>query len=195
MLWRRKRSALAAARRSEEDDAARSQNRSQVRFALTFIVVAIVLFSLYSFPYQERGISEHWFHSYLSGYAHLAGSVLWVFDRAVQVKGTVIDGRFSLNIVKSCDAMEANLLFLAAITAWPARWRRKLVAATVGVSMLVVVNVIRICSLYAVGIHFPSAFEFFHIELWPLLIIGAAIADFLGWAIWMRPPAAAATQE
>lgn len=170
----------------ENEAVSKSERRAQLRFALTFIVVAGVLFSLYSFPYRPDGTAERWFHKYLAAYAHLAGAVLSVFDRAVRVNGTVIDGRFSLNIVKSCDAMEANLLFVAAIFAWPARWRRKLTAAVLGVIALVGVNVIRICTLYAIGVHFPTAFEFFHIEFWPLLIIAVAMAEFVGFTVWMR---------
>lgn len=170
--------------------------RPQLRFALIFLVAAGALFAIYSFPYQENGISEHWFHRYLAGYARLAGGVLGLFDRQVHVEGTVIDGRFSLNIVKSCDAMEASLLFLAAIVAWPGRWRRKILAAAVGLVALTLLNVVRICTLYAVGIHFPRAFEPLHVEIWPLLLILATIGNFIVWARWMRPgPAADAPPE
>jgi exosortase H (IPTLxxWG-CTERM-specific) len=160
--------------------------RSQIRFAVIFLIVAAVLFVAYSFPYQENGISERWFQRYLSAYARLAGFVLGFFDRQVSVAGNVISGHMSLKIVKSCDAMEANLLFVAAVAAWPARWHRKLVAGAVGLVVLVVVNVVRICSLYFVGARFPAAFEFLHIDLWPFLIIVVAIAQFVGWAVWMQ---------
>jgi len=170
--------------------------RAQLRFALTFLLAAGALFAIYSFPYQENGISESWFHRYLAGYAQLAGSVLGLFDGQVHVEGTVIDGRFSLNIVKSCDAMEASLLFLAAIVAWPGAWRRKILAAAVGLVALTLLNVVRICSLYAVGIHFPRAFELLHVEIWPLLLILATIGNFIVWARWMRPgPVADAPPE
>lgn len=174
----------------------KSERRSQLRFALTFVAVAATLFALYSFPYQESGISERWFRAYLAGYARLAGTVLAVFDPQVKVEGTVIDGRFTLNIVKSCDAMEASLLFVAAILAWPGRWRRKALAIGVGVGGLALLNVARICSLYAVGVHLPSTFELFHIEVWPSLLILATIANFVFWARWLRrAPGAAAVPE
>ena len=163
---------------------ARRRRRAELRFVLTFLVVAGVLFSLYSFPYAETGLSEAWFQGYLRAYARVAGSILSLFDRQVDVAGTIIGGRYSLRIVKTCDAMEANLLFLAGVVAFPARWSRKVVAALVGIAVLVGVNVFRICSLYFIGLYLPSRFELFHAELWPLLLIVVAIVDFVAVAVW-----------
>jgi exosortase/archaeosortase family protein len=52
--------------------------------------------------------------------------------------------------------------------------------------LLVILNVVRICSLYYVGVLFPSSFEFMHLELWPALIVIAAVAGFVGFTIWAR---------
>jgi exosortase/archaeosortase family protein len=119
-----------------------------------------------------------------------------LFDPRVVVQGNVVTGRYALSIVKTCDAMEANLLFLAAVLAFPAapapvkrRWPRKLLAALAGIAAISALNVARICSLYAVGIYYPSAFELFHIEVWPLLLIGAAAALFAVAARWLSRPA------
>jgi exosortase/archaeosortase family protein len=171
---------------------------------VTFVVVAAALFALYAFPYAETGISERWFHAYLRGYARLAGAVIWLFDRQVTVADSVISGRYALTVVKTCDAMEANLLLIAAIIAWPLPasrplrqiWWRKPAAILVGVAALVAVNVARICSLYFIGVHAPSAFELVHVELWPLLLIAIALAEFVLCTIWLsrtgRQAAAAA---
>ncbi|HEY2903434.1 MAG TPA: archaeosortase/exosortase family protein [Polyangia bacterium] len=150
------------------------------------MAIAGALFALYAFPYQESGLSERWFQSYLQGYAHLAGRLLAVVDRQVTIDGNLIAGRYALRIVKTCDAMEANLLFLAAILAFPAPWRRKMVALVAGLIVLVLANVLRICSLYFVGVHAPGAFETVHVEIWPLLMIVVAGAQFAWWARWTR---------
>ena len=163
----------------------------QLRFALRFAAVAAALFSIYAYPYPEHGRAERWFGSYLHAYARLGGAVISVFDRTATVTGNVIAGRFSLSIVKTCDAMEANLLFIAAVVAFPGRWTRRLVAAAAGVAALVVLNVTRICSLYFVGVHAPSAFELLHIEIWPLLLVVAAAIDFGLCAWWMARPSRA----
>jgi exosortase/archaeosortase family protein len=170
-------------RRAQPAERARSP---ALRFAVTFAALAVVLFGAYAFPYKEFGVSEGWLQAYLRAYARVAGGVLHIFDPRVVVDGNVVNGRTALSIVKTCDAMEANLLFLAAVLAFPAgqggtgahRWRRKLLVALAGVIAISALNVTRICSLYVIGVHFPSAFELFHVELWPLLLIVAAAGLF-----------------
>jgi exosortase H (IPTLxxWG-CTERM-specific) len=165
---------------------AASTARMRLRFALGFVVVAGALFGIYTFPYQESGISERWFTTYLSAYARVAGSALSLVEPGLQVQGQDIIGRTSLRIVKNCDAMEAEILFLAAVLAFPSAWRKRLIGAALGALTLAVVNVIRIACLYQVGVHFPTAFEFVHLELWPLLLVVSAVAIFLVWATWAR---------
>jgi exosortase/archaeosortase family protein len=175
-----------------------ASGRPALRFAVTFAALAGLMFAAYAFPYAEHGVSERVLHDYLSGYARVAGGILSIFDPRVVVHGNVVSGRTALSIVKTCDAMEANLLFLAAVLAFPAapaaarrRWPRKLLAALAGIVAISALNVVRICSLYAVGVYFPSAFELLHVEVWPLLLIVAAAAIFVAAARFLsRPPAA-----
>ena len=172
-------------KRGETTAVGSAARRAQTRFAITFVVVATGLFGLYAFPYRDAGLSETWFQRYLSGYARLAGGVLALFDPAVTVAGNAINGRYALRIVKTCDAMEANLLFLAAISAYPARWLHKLMAAGLGLATLVAINVLRICSLYFIGLRWPARFDFFHTELWPLLLVATTAGLFAVWVSWL----------
>jgi len=82
--------------------------------------------------------------------------------------------------------MDVKTLFVAAVLAWPAPWRRRLAAAASGVALLFVVNVIRISSLYFVGLHLPSAFETIHLELWPIVMIAIALGTFVVAMAWMN---------
>jgi exosortase/archaeosortase family protein len=95
-------------------------------------------------------------------------------------------GRFSLEIAKNCDAAEANILLAAALLAFPARLSRRLLALAIGVGLLAAMNVVRIFSLYFVGLHAKRWFEFAHLELWPLILIGFAAFEFLLLARWMH---------
>jgi len=167
-----------------KQSSSQSPNGLRVRFAITFVVIAGLLFSVYTFPYAENGIREGWFAAYLRGYARLSGHVLALFDPSVTVLGQDIVGRYNLSIVKNCDAMEANILFVSAVLAFPSSVRARLVGVGVGLPVLVTLNVLRICTLYFVGLLLPGAFEFFHLELWPLLIVAAGVAAFLLWATW-----------
>jgi exosortase/archaeosortase family protein len=148
------------------------------RFALTFAAIATGLFTLYYFPYQENGLSEGWASIHLEQYARLAGGVLSLVEPNVVVSHNEIIGRFRMSIVKSCDAMEANMLFVAAVLALPFAAWRKLAALVVGLAALVALNIVRLCSLYYVGVYLPTQFDRIHVDVWPLFFIGLTALDF-----------------
>lgn len=162
--------------------------KQQIRFAVTFAVIAAILFGLYCFPYGENGISEAWFSAYLNGYARVVGWILGAFEPVITVSGNNVIGRFSMSIIKSCDAMEANILFCAATLALPVPAARKAIAVPAGIVALIAANVVRLCCLYYVGVYYPSSFEFLHIEVWPLIMIVFALVDFIVCARWMQGP-------
>lgn len=166
----------------------RSQvNRARVRFALIFASVAGALLAVYSFPYEEHGLREGLFSWYLAAYARAAGAVIRLTDPVVRVAGAQIVGRTSLVIAKNCDAMDVNLLLVAAIVAFPAAWSRRLVGIAGGVALLSVVNVLRIVSLYHLNARSPAAFEFMHGEVWPFAMVALAVGVFAAWSRWSRP--------
>jgi exosortase/archaeosortase family protein len=82
--------------------------------------------------------------------------------------------------------MQINILFGAAVLGFPSTWRRRLSGLAAGFAFLAGLNLVRLCSLYFVGVYFPDAFEFAHRELWPLLLVVAALGAFAGWAGWFR---------
>lgn len=166
------------------------ERRAVLRFVSRAVLGAAALFTLYGFPYASWGISEAWLRSFLDAYARLVGSVLALLDPTVMVQGNVIVGRVALEIVRSCDAMEAKILFASAVVAFPGSLGRKALVLALGLVALVIANVARIASLYFMLLERQSAFEFFHLELWPLLMVTAAGGFFLAGIKFMRaqPP-------
>jgi exosortase/archaeosortase family protein len=156
------------------------------RFVAAFLLLAGAGLGVYFFPYELEGVhADGVFGAYLSGYARVTGGVLRLFDPAVSVLDSTIHGRFAIRIVRSCDAMEANVLFVAAVAAFPAPWLRKAVAVGVGLSALVAMNVLRLCCLYYVGVYAPARFDLAHYELWPLAMVAFATLDFILCTRWM----------
>jgi exosortase/archaeosortase family protein len=163
-----------------------------VGFALKYALIAGAAFIAYGFPYAESGTVERGFRLYLEAYARVVGTVLGWFEPGLMVSGTHVVGRFSLEIAKNCDAAEANILLAAALLAFPARASRRALALAVGIGLLAAMNVLRISTLYFVGLHARGWFEFAHLEFWPLILIGFASVEFLLLARWMHESPAAA---
>jgi exosortase/archaeosortase family protein len=156
------------------------------RFVITFLATAAALLGLYYFPYDDGGPVKRALAAYLHAYAVVSGSLLRLFDASVIVVGSDILGRCSLRLVRTCDAMDVNILLVSAVMAWPARWGRRLVAAACALGCVFVVNVARICSLYFVGVHVPAAFSAVHVELWPIAMLIVAVGAFLVSVRWMQ---------
>jgi exosortase H (IPTLxxWG-CTERM-specific) len=161
------------------------------RFVAAFTVVAVSLLAFYYFPRTGEDTVERWTAAYLGLYARVASWLIGVFDPHVSAHGNRVVGQFSMQIVKSCDAMESNILFTAAVVAVSAPWRRKAAALVVGLCALVAFNLVRLLALYWVGALAPSAFEFLHLDVWPLLMVIFAAVDFIVCMRWMRGRAAA----
>ena len=166
-----------------------------LKFVSVFALTSAVLLAIYYFPYVEGTVMRAWISCYLHAYAAVAGTVLHWFDASVHVDGQDIVGRYSLRIVRTCDAMDVKILFVSAVMAWPAPWRRKAVAAIVGATMLFIVNVARICALYYVGICVPAFFKMAHHELLPALVLVVAVGAFILFTAWAQLPSSARSAE
>jgi len=153
--------------------------RFELRFALTFAAIAALLFTIYAFPFELFGATHDWLHGYLAAYARLAGGVLGLVERGLVVDDTYIQGRFALQIVRNCDAADVNILFTSALVAFPASFRAKAPLLLAGVGALIAANVLRICSLYYVGVFLPDRFKLIHEEVWPLLLVMFTVGVFL----------------
>jgi exosortase/archaeosortase family protein len=153
---------------------------AQTRFVLIFCSSAALLLLLYCFPYREHGISERGFDAFFAGYARLAHALIRLVDPSALVVGSEIHGRFSVRIIKGCDAMETNILFVSAVLAFPAKLPRKVGAALLGLLLLTALNLLRIASLYAAGAARPDVLELLHLEVWPFVMIAVAALLFLG---------------
>jgi exosortase/archaeosortase family protein len=155
--------------------------KGQLDFAAKFIALVAVWSFVYSFPYPKGSIAQAALTAHLELCARLAGGVLRLFDPLVHVSGQQIVGRYALQIVKDCDAMDVIILLVSAVVTFPSTWKNRLLGAVLGVAFVYALNLARICSLYFVGIHFPNQFELAHREIWPLLMVVATVAGFFFW--------------
>lgn len=102
--------------------------------------------------------------------------------------GTVVQGNsviseaFGISVVTACTGVFIGGLFAMAVLLFPTTWRARIIGLGVGVVGLYVVNLIRLVSLYYVGIHWPGAFDTVHQLVWQSLLIAIAVALWLLWA-------------
>ena len=122
------------------------------------------------------------FPAYLRANAYASSAILNCLGQSCHVVGTTIRSpQFAITIKRGCDALEPSWLFCAAVLAFPASWRRRLLGMSIGVAVILALNLVRIVSLYFLGIHLPSVFETMHLEVWPVIFILVALLIWIGW--------------
>lgn len=114
---------------------------------------------------------------------------LWLLGADGRADGTLVTSSiFTVKIIDECTAVFPIMIFLAAVVAYPSRWRKKLVGAALGVPALLLVNLIRLVSLFYIGHWFPDAFETAHLLVWQSLIIFFTVLLWLLWAVRIARP-------
>ncbi len=161
-----------------------SARAAERRFVLTFLAVAGGMSLAYFYPWCPGSLVDTAYSAYLRAYAKVAGTAIGWFDPTAHVVGQEIVGRFGLRIIHDCDAMETNILYVAAVLAFSATWRQRAAGLVAGLVAIGVANVVRVCALYLVGLHWPPAFDTAHREIAPIAIVTVALSAFVGWAGW-----------
>lgn len=115
--------------------------------------------------------------------ALISSGILNVFGQDTVVVGTTVQSSlFGISVVTACTGIFITGLFLIAVAAFPTRWLAKLIGAGIGIGGIFVVNIVRLVSLYFIGVHWPGFLDQAHQLIWQSLLIVIAVALWLLWA-------------
>lgn len=152
------------------------------RFISLFFITMIVLFVLELLPLGQKYVVV----PLTTGLAHVCALVIELLGRDLRVLGVVLIDQtsgFAVEIAAGCNGIEAMILLIAAMVAFPASWRYTLKGIVLGMLGLQCLNVLRIVSLFFLGLWNSTAFEWAHLYVWQALIMLDALLIFL---IWIR---------
>lgn len=153
-----------------------------LRFILVFLALLIVLFIAELTP----PIEKHVILPFTSVLADASAWIIHLFDGTTISNGKLIqnaDGSFIVSIERGCNGVEAVIILISAILAFPAPWKHKLIGLGLGFIAIQVLNLVRIVSLFYLGMWSPIWFKWFHEYLWQALIVLDALIVFL---VWLR---------
>ena len=91
---------------------------------------------------------------------------------------------FGYEIYYRCTGLLPAAFLAVGIFAFPASLRTKLMGVAIGVPLVLFLNLIRLPSLFYIGVYHPSVFDFAHTVVWEGLLL-LFIVGF--WVWWMRP--------
>lgn len=160
--------------------------RREIKFLLVFALVLGGTFTLLSL----ETVNDHVIEPFTGSIAKASGVALNVLGQGVERTGTMIrNPRFAVNIKNGCNGVEAMVILLAAIVAFPATWKARGIGLVLGTVVIQVVNLIRVVALFLTGAYFPKLFDSSHTVIWQTIVILSAVLLWMYWANRFAVPA------
>ena len=126
------------------------------------------------------------FETYLKWNAKLTAMFLNAVGDDATVDGVnVVSPRWSLEIRSGCDGIQASAFFVFAVLTSPVSvsLRARAAPMLVGTLILLLLNLVRIISLYYTGVYSPSLFELMHVDVWQAVFVFLPLTF---WVVWVR---------
>ena len=116
--------------------------------------------------------------------AQITAVILSVLGEVVHVDGvTIYSTVLNLEIVPECIAITPTMVFASAVIAFPATMSDKLKGLVIGTVLLYGINLVRVVTLFYIGVYAPTHLEFAHLVVWQAAIMLAAIGIWIHWAV------------
>lgn len=153
-----------------------------IKFFILFLVIQLGLFAAeLTKPIQNAIVIP-----FTETIAAISAWLVKAFDSRVISEGIVLrdmDSGFAVAIQAGCNGVEAAIVLIAAMVAFPSSWRMKLIGIAIGFIAIQVMNLARIISLFYLGQWNQTAFDWAHLYIWQALIMLDVLIVFL---IWLR---------
>ncbi len=148
------------------------------RFVAVFGLVLVALFSLELL----NPVQQHVVVPFTGLLAKISAALIAPFDDGVIAYGKILqfqDTGFAVSIEAGCNGVEATIVLVAAVVAFPAPWRARVAAIALGFLAIQVLNIARIISLFYLGNWDMEIFSWVHLYLWPALIMLDVLVVFI----------------
>jgi exosortase H (IPTLxxWG-CTERM-specific) len=158
----------------------------RTRFLLVFIVILVALFA----AELTRPVQAAFVVPWTDALARISAGLITLFDPRVAAFGKILQSTangFAISIEAGCNGIEAALILIAAMLAFPAPWKHRAIGIAAGLVAVQLLNIVRVVSLFYLGQWSLRAFEWAHLYLWQALIM---VDVLIVWLFWIRtlPP-------
>ena len=144
----------------------------------------LALLAAFQVAYYEFIVSSAAFKTYLAISGRLAAALLSLVGEKVTASGDMLVSTFSLSIKQGCDGLQAMAIVVIGVLAFPSSARKKIPGVVIGIALLLVLNTLRIATLFWAGVHMPSVFQSLHVHVWPAFLVLSALVSWALWAMW-----------
>ena len=151
-------------------------------FSIIFILTLLILFTLELLSITQNTIIIPW----TQFLAEMSSYLVRLFDTQAIAQGVVLrdsQSGFAVSIQPGCNGIEAIIVLIAAILAYPSSIKAKINGIIIGFIAIQLLNIIRIISLFYLGQWNLTLFEWAHQYVWQALIMLDVLLVFV---IWIR---------
>lgn len=157
-----------------------------LRFFILFVVILVALFAAELTQPVQSAVVLPW----TEALARISAGLITLFDSNVAAFGKILQSTtngFAVSIEPGCNGIEAAVVLIAAMLAFPAPWKHRVIGILAGLSAVQVLNIVRVISLFYLGQWNMTVFEWAHLYLWQALIM---LDVLIVWLVWIRmlPP-------
>lgn len=159
--------------------------RPDTRFLILFLSILGASFTIIAL----RSVNDAVVVPYTALIARVSGAILRLFGEQATVSGCVVSSpRFAVTIFNGCNGLITSLIFISGVLAFPARWPAKAIGVVGGLFAIQVINMVRIVSLFYIGVFFPALFNDAHTSIWQSVVILAGVGLWIAWARLLARP-------
>ena len=153
--------------------------RKKLIFAGRFAVLLLLFYVIVAL----NPVNDHVIVPFTVQVTKISVALLRIFGVDVTAAGTrMVSSAFSMDVQNGCNAVETMILFAAAVLAFEAPLRDRLLAIALGLPLIQLINLIRLMTLFLVGVHRSEWFTFSHVGVWQSLIILSGVGMFVIWS-------------
>ncbi len=150
-------------------------------FAIRFALVLLALFAFELTPPGQTLVGP-----WTAFVASASAGLVQAFDGDAAARGIVLYSQksgFAVAIQAGCNGIEAMLVLVAGMLAYPATWRQRAAGIAIGAMAIQALNLARVVSLFYLGQWNREWFEWAHLYAWQALIMLDAV---IVWLLWIR---------
>ena len=157
-----------------------------LRFFILFVIIQVSLFAFELTPVGQQYVVI----PFTELIAKISVFIIQFFDPQVVSRGIEVwtqNYSFGIAIKAGCNGVEAVIVLIAAIIAFPSTIKAKIIGIISGFLAIQFMNLLRIISLFYIGQWNQNAFEWAHLYIWQVLIMLDVLVVFLVWLRFLTP--------
>lgn len=159
-----------------------NRRTGMLRFSVLFAAILVALFAAELTPPVQAAVVMPWTEALV----RLSAWLITLYDPHVAAVGKILQSTtngFAVSVEAGCNGVEAAIILIAAMLAFPAPPRSRVVGILAGLAAVQALNVARVVSLFYIGQWSATAFEWAHLYAWQALIM---LDVLIVWLVWMR---------